>query len=76
MQTKERNKGIAQQYAKEHGIVGYKVDGNRMIYYVNSEKPTENTVKVTVRLNTLKKEEQKLTYRNPKGDLNKRLIKN
>ena len=65
--TKEE---IAQEYAQEHGIVEYKVKGNRMIYYENSESQTENTVKVIVRLNTLTVERQKLNYFNPKGNLN------
>lgn len=55
--TKEE---IAQQYALEHGIVGHKVKGNRMIYYRNQG---DETIKVIVRLNTLKVEEQKLNYK-------------
>ena len=64
---------IAQQYAIDNGINGFKVDGNRMIYYENyPATPTEQkyTVKVIVRLDTLQKSEQKLNYLNPKGDLN------
>ena len=68
--NKERRELIAQQYANKHGIVGYKVDGNRMIYYENSETEPKCTTKVIVRLNTLQVTRQKLTYWNPKGDLN------
>ena len=71
MNTEERKKLIAQQYAEKHGIVGYKVKGNRMIYYKNHIEQTEPyTIKVTVRLNTLEEEEQKLNYYNKKGDFN------
>lgn len=69
MQTKERKNLIAEQYAQRNGIVGYKVDGNRMIYYEN-HKGEPCTVKVIVRLNTLKEERQKLNYFNQKGNLN------
>lgn len=51
---------IASQYAKENGISRYKVKGNRMIYY---ETDNISTTKVTVRLNTLAVERQKLTKR-------------
>ena len=64
MKTKEE---IAAKYAEDHSINGYKVKGNRMIYYVNSNGLT---TKVIVRLNTLTREEQVLTYWNPKGDFN------
>ena len=64
MKTKEE---IASEYAKNHSINGYKVKGNRMIYYVNSKGLT---TKVTVRLNTLNREEQVLNYWNPNGDFN------
>lgn len=51
---------VASQYAKENGISRYKVKGNRMIYY---ETDNISTTKVTVRLNTLAVERQKLTKR-------------
>lgn len=71
--NKERKELIALQYAEKHGIVEYKVKGNRMIYYANyPEYLTEPryTMKVTVRLNTLKEERQRLSYWNPKGNHN------
>lgn len=64
MKTKEE---IASKYAEDHSINDYKVKGNRMIYYVNSNGLT---TKVIVRLNTLEKEEQLLNYWNPNGDFN------
>ncbi len=67
----QERREIAQQYVHDNKIVGYKLNGNRLIYYANSDLPTENTVKITVRLNTLQEERQKLNYRNKKGDLNK-----
>lgn len=51
---------IASQYAEQNGIPRYKVKGNRMIYY---ETDKTSTTKVTVRLNTLAVERQKLTKR-------------
>lgn len=50
-------------YAEEHGIIKYKVKGNRMIYYRNyadccGTRPY--TVKCTVRLDTMKEERQVL----------------
>lgn len=50
----------ASQYAEQNGISRYKVKGNRMIYY---ETDKTSTTKVTVRLNTLAVERQKLTKR-------------
>ena len=58
---------IAAKYAEDNSINDYKVKGNRMIYYVNSNNLT---TKYTVRLNTLKVEKQLLNYLNPNGDLN------
>ena len=51
---------IASEYAEKNGISRYKVKGNRMIYYETDET---STTKVTVRLNTLMVERQKLTKR-------------
>ena len=55
-------------YAEEHGIIDYKVKGNRMIYYENHAAYLDNpryTIKVTIRLDTMQEERQKLTkYRN------------
>ena len=58
---------IAAEYAAKHSINDYKVKGNRMIYYVNSNNLT---TKYTVRLNTLQVEEQPLNYFNKKGETN------
>jgi hypothetical protein len=72
MDQKEREQ-IALQYAEKYGIVDYKINGNRMIYYANYPEYLNNpryTIKVTVRLNTLKEDRQKLTYWNPKGNAN------
>jgi hypothetical protein len=71
--TQERKELAAQLYAEKHGIVDYKVKGNRMIYYANYPAyltEPKYTMKVTVRLNTLKEERQRLTYWNPKGNSN------
>ena len=70
--TKEQ---IALEYAEKYGILDYKVKGNRMIYYANYPaylSEPRKTYKVTVRLNTLKEERQKLTKWNPKGNVNLR----
>ena len=58
---------IAKEYAENNNINDYKVKGNRMIYYANSNGLT---IKYTVRLNTLKVEEQQLNYLNKKGETN------
>lgn len=71
--TKERKEQIALQYAEKYGILDYKVKGNRMIYYANYPAyltEPKYTMKVTVRLNTLKEERQKLRKWNPKGNVN------
>lgn len=50
-------------YAEEHGIINYKVKGNRMIYYHNYPAYLNNppyTVKYTVRLDTMKEERKVL----------------
>ena len=51
---------IASEYAKKHNIKNYKVKGNRMIYYKNDYERMITT-KVTVRLDSLRVDEQKLT---------------
>ena len=58
---------IAKEYAINHSINNYKVKGNRMIYYKNSNGLT---TKYIVRLNTLNVEEQQLNYLNKKGETN------
>ena len=58
---------IAKEYAVNNNINGYKVKGNRMIYYKNSNGLT---TKCIVRLNTLQIEEQQLNYFNKKGETN------
>lgn len=73
MGNQERKELIALQYAERHGIVDYKVKGNRMIYYANYPAyltEPRYTMKVTVRLNTLKEERQRLNKWNPKGNSN------
>lgn len=66
--TQEKTKDqIAKEYAANHNINDYKVKGNRMIYYVNSDNLT---TKYIVRLNTLMVEKQELNYWNPNGDSN------
>ena len=73
---KEINKEkLALEYAEEHGILEYKVKGNRMIYYANYPAYLElpnRTYKVTVRLDTMKEERQLLKKWNPKGNYNLR----
>ena len=76
MENQKRKELIALQYAERHGIVEYKVKGNRMIYYANYPAyltEPRYTMKVTVRLNTLKEERQRLTKWNPKGNANYKL---
>ena len=68
--TKEQK---ALEYAERYGILDYKVKGNRMIYYANYPaylSEPKKTYKVTVRLNTMKEDRQKLTKWNPKGNVN------
>lgn len=68
MVTQEKTKEqIAKEYATDNNINNYKVKGNRMIYYVNSNNLT---TKYIVRLNTLQVEKQLLNYLNPNGDHN------
>ena len=73
MLSKEEKELRARLYAEEYGVLEWKVKGNRMIYYVNypacSCEP-RYTVKVTVRLDSMKEERQRLTYWNPKGNVN------
>lgn len=73
--TTEQKEQIALEYAEKYGIIEYKVNGNRMIYYANYPEylsEPKRTYKVTVRLNTLKEERQLLKYWNPKGNYNLR----
>lgn len=73
--TTEQKEQIALEYAEKYGIIEYKVKGNRMIYYANYPEYLSEpryTMKVTVRLNTLKEERQRLTKWNPKGNYNLR----
>lgn len=73
--TTEQKEQIALEYAEKYGIIEYKIKGNRMIYYANYPEYLSEpryTMKVTVRLNTLKEERQKLTKWNPKGNYNLR----
>ena len=67
MNTVKTKEEIASEYARDNSINDYKIKGNRMIYYVNSNNLT---TKYIVRLNTLKVETQQLNYLNPNGDLN------
>ena len=74
MSTKEKEQK-ALEYAEKHGILDWKVKGNRMIYYSNYPEYLTNqkyTIKVTVRLDTMQEERQKLTKWNPKGNVNLR----
>ena len=71
--TKEQKEQRAIEYAEEHGIIDYKINGNRMIYYANYPPyiaEPNRTYKVTVRLNTMKEERQLLNKYYPKGNLN------
>ena len=73
MFTQEEKEQRALQYAEEKGILDYKVKGNRMIYYANYPEylsEPRKTYKVTVRLDTMKEERQKLNKWNPKGNAN------
>lgn len=54
---------LASKYAEEYGIIEYKVDGNKMIYYANypeymSEK--RRSYKVAVNLDEMKEESRVL----------------
>lgn len=63
----------ALEYAEDKGILDWKIKGNRMIYYANYPEYLGNpkyTIKVTVRLDTMKEERQRLTKWNPKGNAN------
>lgn len=66
---------VAREYAEKYGIIEYKIKGNRMIYYANYPAylaEPRYTIKVTIRLDTLKEERQRLTKWNPKGNYNLR----
>lgn len=69
MGLEETNRVRALAYALHHGIHGHKVKGNRMTYYENYPD-TKQTVKVTIRLDTFKKETQILTKWREEGNLN------
>ena len=69
MITAEEKEQRALLYAEEHGILEWKIKGNRMIYYANYPEQ-KYTIKVTVRLDSMKEERQKLTKWNPKGNVN------
>ena len=74
-ETLKKKEDAAKLYAEEHGILDYKVKGNRMIYYANYPEylgQPRYTYKVIVRLDTMKEERQKLTKWNPKGNANLR----
>ena len=71
--TKEQKEQRALEYAEKYGIIDYKVDGNKMIYYANYPEylaEPKRTYKVIVRLNTMKEERQLLRYWNKKGNAN------
>lgn len=67
------NVELATMIAEERGIIDYKVKGNRMIYYANWQEQIgiDVTYKVTIRLDTLKEERQKLNKVYAKGNLNR-----
>ena len=67
--TLEEKATRATLYAARHNIKEYEIKGNKMIYYANYPE-LEETHKVIVRLNTMNVERQKLTYWNPKGNVN------
>ena len=72
-ETKAKKENAAAEYAKQKGIQGYTVKGNRMIYYRNYPvylNTPKHTIKVTVRLDTMKEEMQVLKKWNPKGNMN------
>ena len=63
----------ALEYAEKYGILDYKIKGNRMIYYANYPEylsEPRKTYKVTVRLDTMKEERQKLTKWRAEGNSN------
>ena len=71
MQEQKEQKAL--EYAEKYGILDWKVKGNRMIYYANYPEylsEPKYTIKVTVRLDTMKEERQRLNKWNPKGNAN------
>ena len=61
------------EYAEKHGIIEFKVKGNRMIYYANYPAyiaEPDRTYKVTIRLDTMKEERKLLNKYYPKGNHN------
>lgn len=72
---KGEDKMNALNYAEKYGIIDYQVKDNKMIYYANYPKYLDNpryTMKVTVNLDTLEEERQRLKRWNPKGNSNLR----
>ena len=66
------NADFAALIAEDRGILDYKLKGNRMIYYTNWKETQDKdvTYKVTIRLDTLKEERQKLNRYYEKGNIN------
>ena len=69
------NADFATLIAEDRGILDYKLKGNRMIYYANWKETQDKdvTYKVTIRLDTLKEERQKLNRYYEKGNINRGL---
>jgi len=74
IKMKNYYKSRAIQYAEKYGIVEYKVDGKKMVYYANyppAGLDPRQTYKVTVNLDTLKEESRVGLKRwNSKGNYN------
>ena len=71
MQMTKEQKALL--YAEKYGILDYKIKGNRMIYYANYPEhlsEPRKTYKVTVRLDTMKEERQRLTKWRAEGNAN------
>ena len=55
--------------AEHYGVIEYKVQGNKMVYFANY--PLEhNTVKVTINLDSKKEHRERLSKYYKKGNLN------
>ena len=65
----------ADNYAEEHGIIEYTVNGNKMIYYANYPaylSEGRRTYKIVVNLDTMKEESRTQLKRwNVRGDYNR-----
>lgn len=65
---------LASKYAEEYGIIEYKVDKNKMIYYANYPEhigEKRRSYKVTVNLDEIKEESRELLKRwNKNGNYN------